>query len=144
MDLHNQGSHIGSHMISHMDMSHDHHGKVVHRPSKIDISSVLKSSGNFNEFSLSTLIKSVRLTLTLTWVHYTRTRLSLLALDLLGPEQFLFSSLSRCVIDSDHSQPPYSRATGLSGLTRKFRPWRWTVGTIPECTHRPDLTTGGA
>ena len=53
-------------MISHMDMSHDHRGKVVHRPSKIDISSVLKSSRNSNEFSLSTLIKSVRLTLTLT------------------------------------------------------------------------------
>ena len=36
-------------------MSHDHRGKVVHRPSTIDISSVLKSSGNSNEFSLSTL-----------------------------------------------------------------------------------------
>jgi len=55
-----------SHMISHMDMSHDHRGKVVHRPSRIGISSVLKSSGDSNEFSLSTLIKSVRLTLTLT------------------------------------------------------------------------------
>ena len=51
MDLHNQGSH----MRSHMDMSHDHHRKVVHRPSRIGISSVLKSSGNSNEFSLSTL-----------------------------------------------------------------------------------------
>ena len=58
MDLHNWGSHIGK--------SHDHRGKVVHRPSRIGISSVLKSSGNSNEFSLSTLIKSVRLTLTLT------------------------------------------------------------------------------
>ena len=55
MDLHNQGSHMISHMISHMDMSHDYRGKVVHRPSRIDISSVLKSSGNSNEFSLSTL-----------------------------------------------------------------------------------------
>ena len=54
-----------SHDQSH-DMSHDHRGKVVHRPSRIGISSVLKSSGNSNEFSLSTLIKSVRLTLTLT------------------------------------------------------------------------------
>ena len=42
-------------MISHIDMSHDYHGKLVHRPSRIDISSVLKSSGNSNEFSLSTL-----------------------------------------------------------------------------------------
>ena len=40
-------------MISHMIMSHDHHGKVVHRPSRIGISSVLKSSENSNEFSLS-------------------------------------------------------------------------------------------
>ena len=47
MDLHNQGS--------HMDMSHDYHGKVVHRPSRIDISSVLKSNGNSNKFSLFTL-----------------------------------------------------------------------------------------
>ena len=47
MDLHNQGSHI--------ERSHDHHGKVVHRPSRIGISSVLKSSGNSNEFSLLTL-----------------------------------------------------------------------------------------
>ena len=37
------------------DMSHDHRGKVVHRPSRIGISSVLKSSGNSNEFSLSIL-----------------------------------------------------------------------------------------
>ena len=44
---------MGSHMISHMIMSHDHHGKVVHRPSRIGISSVLKSSENSNEFSLS-------------------------------------------------------------------------------------------
>jgi len=51
MDLYNQGSH----MISRIDMSHDYCGKVVHRPSRIDISSVLKSSGNSNEFSLSTL-----------------------------------------------------------------------------------------
>ena len=51
MDLHNQGSH----MRSHIDKSHDHCGKVVHRPSRIGISSVLKSSGNSNEFSLSTL-----------------------------------------------------------------------------------------
>ena len=36
-------------------MSHNHHGKVVHRPSRIDINSVLKSSGDSNEFSLSTL-----------------------------------------------------------------------------------------
>jgi len=36
-------------------MSHDHCGKVVHRPDRIGISSVLKSSGNFNKFSLSTL-----------------------------------------------------------------------------------------
>ena len=43
------------HMISHIDMSHDYCGKVVHRPSRIDISSILKSSGNSNEFSLSTL-----------------------------------------------------------------------------------------
>ena len=55
IDLHNQGSHMISHMISHIDMSHDYHGKVVHRPSRIDISSVLKSSRNSNEFSLSTL-----------------------------------------------------------------------------------------
>ena len=53
IDLHNQGSH----MRSHIDMSHDYHGKVVHRPSRIDISSVLKSSGNSNEFSLSTLLR---------------------------------------------------------------------------------------
>ena len=44
-------------MRSHIDMSHDYHGKVVHRPSRIDISSVLKSSGNSNEFSLSTLLR---------------------------------------------------------------------------------------
>ena len=43
-----------SHDLSH-DMSHDHRGKVVHRPSRIGISSVLKSSGNSNKFSLSTL-----------------------------------------------------------------------------------------
>ena len=36
-------------------MSHDHRGKVVHKPSRIDINSVLKSSGNSNKFSLSTL-----------------------------------------------------------------------------------------
>jgi len=36
-------------------MSHDYYGKVVHRLSRIDISSVLKSSGNSNKFSLSTL-----------------------------------------------------------------------------------------
>jgi len=36
-------------------MSHDHHGKVVHRPSRIDINSVLKSSRDSNKFSLSTL-----------------------------------------------------------------------------------------
>jgi len=36
-------------------MSHDHHGKVVHRPSRIGISSVLKSSRDSNEFFLSTL-----------------------------------------------------------------------------------------
>ena len=47
-------SHDQSHDQSH-DMSHDYRGKVVHRPSRIDISSVLKSSGNSNEFSLSTL-----------------------------------------------------------------------------------------
>ena len=47
-------SHGKSHDQSH-DMSHDHRGKVVHRPSRIGISSVLKSSGDSNEFSLSTL-----------------------------------------------------------------------------------------
>ena len=47
-------SHDMSHDQSH-DMSHDHRGKVVHRPSRIGISSVLKSSGNSNEFSLSIL-----------------------------------------------------------------------------------------
>jgi len=36
-------------------MSLDHHGKVVHRPGRIGISSVLKSSGDSNEFSLLTL-----------------------------------------------------------------------------------------
>ena len=30
-------------------MSHDHHGKVVHRPSRIGINSVLKSSRNSNK-----------------------------------------------------------------------------------------------
>ena len=34
--------------------------------------------------------------------------------------------------------------TGLNRLTRKFRPWRWTVGTISGCIYRPDLMTGGA
>jgi len=48
------GGHIISHMICHM-ISHDHHGKVVHRPSRIGISSILKSSENSNKFSLSTL-----------------------------------------------------------------------------------------
>ena len=43
-----------SHDQSH-DMSHDHRGRVVHRPSRIGISSILKSSGNSNKFSLSTL-----------------------------------------------------------------------------------------
>jgi len=36
-------------------MSHDHHGKIVYRPSRIDISSILKSSGDSNEFFLFTL-----------------------------------------------------------------------------------------
>jgi len=36
-------------------MSHDHHEKIVYRPSRIGISSVFKSSGDSNEFSLLTL-----------------------------------------------------------------------------------------
>jgi len=34
---------------------HDHHGKVVHRPSRIDINNILKSNRNSNKFSLFTL-----------------------------------------------------------------------------------------
>jgi len=46
------------------------------------------------------------------------------------------------MVNSDQSPYPHSWALGLRGLTKKFRPQRWTTSTIPKYKFRPDLTIG--